>query len=208
MMRILKAHPWLAGLVGVLVTVGVVLPVYASCGKCSASGKDQASVLAQSKMTLAAATTLAEIKTKGTAVRAAVHMHEGASFVEVHCMVGDKIQSVEIEIATGKILKSTEVASLETHSWGEPTEAVASPRPTETPTPQATPDKIAEANSLLKKATTATEAGRLAESESLLSKLQGMKGMLPGDLKQQIDAAQSAYEIAKAAKSVMPSGQK
>jgi hypothetical protein len=67
----------------------------------------------QNKMTLAAAATLAEVQTKGTAIRAMAHMHGDDMVIEVHCMVEEKIVAVDVDCKTAKIAKTKEVKNLE-----------------------------------------------------------------------------------------------
>jgi hypothetical protein len=104
------------GLVVVLalvVAAVIAAPLYAHCGKCKTSGDIQAKALGDSKMTLAAAATLAEVATKGTAVRAACHEHGDGLVVVVHCMVEGKIVAVEVDGKTGDVKKKTDAKSLE-----------------------------------------------------------------------------------------------
>ena len=90
-------------------------PVYAGCGTCVGSVKAFASVLNKNKMTLAAAATLAEVKTKGTAVQALTHRHAGGVSLEIYCVVDSKIIAVTVDGATGKIKSQKAVSSLGDH---------------------------------------------------------------------------------------------
>jgi len=202
MLRVLTARPWLVGVGGIIVAAAIAIPVYAHCGKCATDGKKQAEILTKAKMTLAAATTLAEVNTKGTAVRAAVHRHAEATIIEVHCMVGEEIRAVEVDPNTGKILKSLQVSTLETHTFDEGKAQMASPAPpTEKEmTPAASEDKTKKAAELLEKTRKATQSGNLDEAQSSLKTLEGLRGSVPEDMQKKIDAAQSAYDKAKAAK--------
>ena len=93
----------------------VAAPVYAGCGKCVGSIKAFASALDKSKMTLAAAATLAEVKTKGTAVQALTHRHASGVNLEIYCVVGSKIIAVTVDGATGEIKSQKAVKSLGDH---------------------------------------------------------------------------------------------
>lgn len=202
MLRVLTARPWLLVVCGIVVVAAIAIPVYAHCGKCAADGKQQAEALTKAKMTLAAATTLAEVNTKGTAVRAAVHKHADTTIIEVHCMIGEKIQAVEVDPNSGKILKSLQVSSLDTHTFDEGKAEMASPAPPaeKEAMPITSEERIQKATSLLEETKKATEAGKFTEAESSLQKLDGLKHSLPENMQKQIDTARSAYDTAKAAK--------
>ena len=103
-------------MLGLAVVTAIAVPLYAHCGNCAVDGKAQAAAFDKNKMTLAAAATLAEVKTKGTAVRAMVHQHDAGPVVEVHCMVEGKVIAVEVDATNGKILKSAEVKNLTAHA--------------------------------------------------------------------------------------------
>jgi hypothetical protein len=179
---------------GLVAVVIVALPVYGHCGKCAGDGKAQAAALKETKMTLASAATLAEGHTKGIAVRAAAHMHEGACFVEVHCMVDEKIVAVKVDCKTRAVAAAGEVSSLEAQAPSESAAAEAGAA-----SPEA---RLKEAQSLLDKATSATEAGKLDKAEDALTKLEGMQNLLPETMQQKITSARTALDAAKAAKDV------
>ena len=115
MLKRAMSHGWVIGVSGLVVLASIAIPVYAHCGRCALDGKTQAGVLDTSKMTLSAAATLAEVQTKGIAVRAMCHKHGDSLVIEVHCMVDDKIVAVEVDGKTGKVGKSKEVKHLEEH---------------------------------------------------------------------------------------------
>ena len=89
---------------------------YAHCGKCLADAKYFAGSLDDSKLTLAAASTVAEVETKGKAVHATVQRLDKGVNVEVHCLVNDKIVAVVVDGQTGKVIKSKPVDDLEGHA--------------------------------------------------------------------------------------------
>ena len=93
----------------------IALPVYAGCGKCVGSVKSFAGMLTKNKMTLAAAATLAEVATKGTAVQALTHKHADGVVLEVHCLADGKIMAVSVDGATGKIKSKKAVKNLGEH---------------------------------------------------------------------------------------------
>jgi hypothetical protein len=103
----------------VLVVVALVFgikTVYAHCGKCLTDAKYFAGALDDSKMTLAAAATLAEVATKGTAVHATVLRLEKGVNVEVHCLVEGEIVAVVVDGQTGKVGAKKQVEDLEGHA--------------------------------------------------------------------------------------------
>src|SRR5688572_24797824 len=69
-----------------VVAVGIKT-AYAHCGKCLTDAKYFAGALDDSKMSLAAAATLAEVETKGKAVHATVQRLDKGVNVEVHVLV-------------------------------------------------------------------------------------------------------------------------
>ena len=89
---------------------------YAHCGKCLTDAKYFADALDQSKMTLAAAATLAEVATKGSAVHATVLRLEEGVNVEVHCLVDGEIVAVVVDGKTGKVQGKETVKNLEAHA--------------------------------------------------------------------------------------------
>jgi len=93
-----------------------IIPASAHCGKCLTDAKYFAGNLNSSKMTLAAATTLAEVETKGTAVHAAVQRLDKGVKVEVHCLADGKIMAVVIDGQSGKVLSKKKVNDLEAHA--------------------------------------------------------------------------------------------
>jgi len=102
-------------LLGLTVVAAIAIPVYAHCGKCAIDGSNQAAALSQSKMTLAAAATLAEVKTKGTAVRARVHQHGSTAVIQVLCIVDGKVMAVEVNSTNAEVTKPREVKDLAGH---------------------------------------------------------------------------------------------
>lgn len=196
----------LVALLGVVLVAAVAIQVYADCGKCGASGKSMAGELKTSKMTLAAAATLAEVSTKGTAVLAMVYTYGQEPFVEVHCMVENKIMGVEVSIRTGKILKSKQLDTLAGHVSALPKGArgarVMSPF-AEQPPKEAMPtpaEAMRKAPSLLNQANSAIEAGNLSQAKAALNKLEKMRSILPASTQKQIDEAQAAYNAARLSK--------
>ena len=105
-----------ASVVALAVLVVGVRTAYAHCGKCLTDAKYFAGALDKSKMTLAAASTVAEVATKGSAVHATVLRTDSGVNVEVHCLVGDHIEAVLVDGQTGKVLKSGPVDDLEGHA--------------------------------------------------------------------------------------------
>ena len=93
-----------------------VKTVYAHCGKCLTDAKYFAGSLDDSKMTLAAAATLAEVATQGKAVHATVQRLEKGVNVEVHCLVNDEIMAVVVDGETGKVVAKKKVEDLEGHA--------------------------------------------------------------------------------------------
>jgi hypothetical protein len=103
----------------VLVVVALIFgikTVYAHCGKCLTDAKYFAGALDDSKMTLAAAATLAEVATKGKAVHATVLRLEKGVNVEVHCLVDGEIVAVVVDGQTGKVGAKKQVEDLEGHA--------------------------------------------------------------------------------------------
>ena len=101
---------------GLAVLATWILPAYAHCGKCLTDGKYFAGSLDESKMTLSAAATIAEVETKGTAVHATTQRLKKGVNVEVHCLVDGKIMAVVVDGQTGKVLRKKEVKDLEAHA--------------------------------------------------------------------------------------------
>jgi uncharacterized membrane protein YkoI len=89
---------------------------YAHCGKCLTDAKYFAGSLDDSKMTLAAASTIAEVETKGKAVHATVQRTDNGANVEVHVLADGKIMAVLIDCQNGKVLKKSAVNDLEGHA--------------------------------------------------------------------------------------------
>lgn len=105
------------GLLSLCMVALGVRTVYAHCGKCLTDAKYFAGSLDDSKMTLAAAATVAEVATKGKAVHATVQRTPNGVNVEVHCLVdGSKIVAVVVNGIDGKVLGSGEVSDLEGHA--------------------------------------------------------------------------------------------
>jgi hypothetical protein len=102
--------------VAVVVLVVGLRSAYAHCGKCLTDAKYFAGALDKSKMTLAAASTIAEVETKGSAVHATVLRTDNGVNVEVHVLVGDQIEAVVVDGQTGKVSKKGPVKDLETHA--------------------------------------------------------------------------------------------
>lgn len=90
--------------------------VYAHCGKCITDAKYFAGALDGSKMTLAAAATLAEVETKGKAVHATVLRLEKGVNVEVHCLVDGEVVAVVVDGQSGKVQGKSTVKSLDGHA--------------------------------------------------------------------------------------------
>jgi len=112
-----KQHaPLILVVAGALVLAVGVRAVYAHCGKCLTDAKYFASTLEGSKMTLAAASTLAEVDTKGRAVHATVLRADEGVNVEVHCLVDGKIMAVLVDGDSGKVIAKSEVSDLEGHA--------------------------------------------------------------------------------------------
>ncbi|MGI9455303.1 MAG: hypothetical protein ACR2NU_02010, partial [Aeoliella sp.] len=85
-------------------------------GKCIVDAKHFAGALDESKMTLAAASTLAEVGTKGTAVHATVLRAGEGINVEVHCLVEGEIMAVVVDGQTGEVTAKGVVKDLEGHA--------------------------------------------------------------------------------------------
>ncbi len=96
-----------AGLVlgGILLTAVVALPVYAHCGRCAASAKDMLKTMETGKLTLIKAVEAAEKHCKGKAVAAFCEWKDQDLHVNVICLVGDEIKTVEMDAKTGKVTK-------------------------------------------------------------------------------------------------------
>ncbi|MHC4672378.1 MAG: hypothetical protein ACYTBZ_07840 [Planctomycetota bacterium] len=206
-------YKWPICAFGLVLLTATAIQVYAHCGKCSIDGQAQAVELNKCKMTLAAAATLAEVNTKGTAVRATIHKHQKGLFAEVHCMVGGKIMAVEVDCQNGKINKATEVADLEAHATPSELGEISAASPTAEKSiikPTATdPEAIKKAQPLLDKVNSSIKDGNLGQAQESLTSLEGMKSSLPKSMQQQISSARTAYDAAKAAqaiKSKVPSG--
>ena len=103
-------------LVGLTVAAIEVRNVYAHCGKCITDAKYFAGSLDKSKMTLAAASTLAEANTKGTAVHATVMRLDDGVNIEVHCLADGELVAVVIDGQTGKVLGKKPVSNLAGHA--------------------------------------------------------------------------------------------
>jgi hypothetical protein len=98
-----------------VVAVGIKT-AYAHCGKCLTDAKYFAGSLDESKMSLAAAATLAEVETKGKAVHATVQRLDKGVNVEVHVLVDGKIMAVVVDGQSGDVVKKGEVKDLEGHA--------------------------------------------------------------------------------------------
>lgn len=98
-----------------LLAVGIST-VYAHCGKCLTDAKYFAGALDNGKMTLAAAATLAEVETGGTAVHATVQRLEDGVNVEVHCLADGEIVAVVVDGQSGKVQGKGKVKDLEGHA--------------------------------------------------------------------------------------------
>lgn len=103
-------------IVSLAVLVVGVRTAYAHCGKCLTDAKYFAGALDQSKMTLAAAATLAEVATNGSAVHATIQRLEKGVNVEVHCLVDGEIVAVVVDGQTGKVRGKATVKHLEAHA--------------------------------------------------------------------------------------------
>ncbi len=90
-------------------------PVYAHCGKCTASCKVMVKQMDDSKLSLGKAIELAEEHSKGKAVAARCELEDGGLEIEVYCLVGDKIMEVEIDGKTGKVTEMEEAKALPAH---------------------------------------------------------------------------------------------
>jgi hypothetical protein len=112
--RILWNAVWCVAVLAVLI-MGI-RTAYAHCGKCLTDAKYFSGALDKSKLTLAAASTVAEVETKGTAVHATVLRTDQGVNVEVHLLVGDHIEAVVVDGQTGKVSKKGPVKDLETHA--------------------------------------------------------------------------------------------
>lgn len=97
----------------ILLAVGITT-AFAHCGKCLTDAKHFADSLEGSKMTLAAAATLAEVETKGKAVHATVQRAGDGANVEVHCLVSGEIVAVVVD-GKGKVQGKATVKDLEGH---------------------------------------------------------------------------------------------
>jgi len=189
------------------------LPVSAHCGKCALDGRAFAEALKSGKVTLATATTLAEATAKGVAVRAAVHHADDRSFVEVHCMVADKIMAVEVDCKTGLPGKPVEVKDLESHvsalegdkdkAAGEAEDGVSQtdiPSEVKTVTQAAQDDKLADVTDVqtkLDEVTKATQAGELDRADESLCQLEDLKNLSEA-MQSKVDAARKALDAARA----------
>lgn len=98
----------------VIVTVGPM--VSAHCGKCLTDAKYFAGALEKTKMSLAAAASIAEIKTGGTAVHATVQRLEKGVNVEVHCLVDGAIMAVVVDGQSGDVTEKASVDNLDAHA--------------------------------------------------------------------------------------------
>ncbi len=103
-------------IVSLAVLVVGVRTAYAHCGKCLTDAKYFAGALDKSKMTLAAAATLAEVATNGSAVHATIQRLEEGVNVEVHCLVDGEIVAVVVDGQTGKVQGKATVKNLEAHA--------------------------------------------------------------------------------------------
>ncbi|GJM24435.1 MAG: hypothetical protein DHS20C16_08500 [Phycisphaerae bacterium] len=167
----------------------IALPVLAHCGKCAGDGLALAESLKAGKVSLAGATTLAEETTKGIAVRAITHKDENGSFVEVHCMIEDKIMAVRVDCTTGKASAPSEVTDLEAHAMASMTAADVDAAAGGTlldATIESKLDGIAQA----------TKEGELDNAEESLIRLEE-KTNLSESLQAKVKSARSALDAAK-----------
>jgi hypothetical protein len=189
------------------------LPALAHCGKCAVDGRTFADALKSGKVSLAAATTVAEATTKGVAVRSAAHHHNDRSFVEVHCMVADKIMAVEVDCKTGMPGKPVEVKNLESHvsalqgdkdeTAGDANDGVSRTdnHPMDNAVAQAAKvDKLADAADVqakLDEVTKATQDGELDRADKSLTQLEDLKD-LSEPLQGKVEAARKTLDAARA----------
>lgn len=177
---------------GTLLLSAVTL-AYAHCGKCAVDAKAMADDLKSSKMMLAPAILLAEQSSKGTAVKAACHRHAYGTFVEVHCVSGEKLVAVAVDVKSGKVLRSGEVATLEdsaAEGAAQPGEDAGTMSDTDV---QAQLDKVAGL----------TKAGKFDQAMEILQKLEELNNVSQ-DMQSRIEAARTAYDVAKAAQGKLP----
>ena len=167
-----------------------VAVVYAHCGKCLVDAKAMADNLKKGKVMLAPAVVLAEKSCSGVALKAACHQHEDECFIEVHCVSGDKLMAIAVDAKTGKIARSSEVATLDDHAAAEPVEGG-----------EAEAMSDADIQTHLGEAAAATKAGKFDEAEGIIGKLEALKGT-SDTIRGKIDSARSALEAAKTAKAV------
>jgi hypothetical protein len=193
-----------------VVVLTAALPALAHCGKCAVDGRAFADALKAGKVNLATATTLAETTTKGVAVRAAVHHHEDGSFVEVHCMVADKIMAVEVDCKTGMPGKPVEVKNLESHvtavqgaedeAGDDVSQADVPPSADGIADETTKVDKLADSTAVrakLNEVTMATEAGELDRADKSLAELEALKD-LSESLQSRVKNARTALDAARA----------
>ena len=103
-------------MVGLAILAVELRNAYAHCGKCLTDAKYFAGSLDGSKMTLAAAATLAEVKSGGTAVHATVLRLDDGVNIEVHCLADGQIMAVVIDGNTGKVLGMGQTDNLAGHA--------------------------------------------------------------------------------------------
>ena len=178
---------------GTILLSGVGL-TYAHCGKCLMDARAMADELTSSKMMLVPAIVLAEQSTKGTAVKATCHPHADGTFIEVHCVAGEKIMAVAVDPKSGKILRSGEVATLESHASEEAGQAAP---PASSMNDAGIPAKLDEVASLSK-------VGKFDEALAILEELEGLKDVSE-TTQSKIEAARIALDTSKVGKVKLPS---
>ena len=183
-----RIEPLLVVLMATAALFSGVAVVYAHCGKCVVDAKAMADNLKKSKVMLAPAVVLAEKSCSGVALKAACHQHEDECFIEVHCVSGDKLMAIAVDAKTGKIARSSEVATLDDHAAAEPVEGG-----------EAMSD--ADIQTHLGEAAAATKAGKFDEAEGIIGKLEALKNT-SDTIRGKIESARSALEAAKTAKAV------
>jgi len=201
MFRRAVMYRMMLAVVGLGLIAVIAVPIYAHCGKCSHDAKMQADGLGKHKMTLAMAATLAEVNTKGTAVRAMVHLHGDNPFIEVHCAAKGKIMAVEID-HMGKVVASKDVKTLDAHARTESERQAqyGSPQPRKPGEPQPTESQLIQKSQLMLNQTNdAIKKGDLAKAEKHLNELESIRSKLPYSMQKQIDMTRQSFDKAKKA---------
>jgi len=98
-------------LMGVGVLSLAAWPLYAHCGKCAGDCKEVAKQMDAGKITAASMIAAAEAHSKGKAVGMMCDLDKGKMDADVFCLVGDKVQAVEIG-ADGKAAKMEEAKDM------------------------------------------------------------------------------------------------